>query len=655
AGDTLSFDTIDDTSFSSGTPVTLGSGATVTVDSDGSWTYDPNGQYESFDSADSTTDTFTYTVADSDDDTAQGTVTVSIAGVNDAPTAISLSSASVDQSSGTNAVVGRLSAADVDDSSHTFSLVSGGGDGDNAEFNVDSGDLRADDASALSQGDYDVRLEANDGSGGTYETTVTISVTDDIAPTITSSTPADDATGVNETTDITITFGEDVAFGLGSIILREDAGGFSDSETFDVSTDTGGGDGTVSISGRNLTITPTSEFTSSTGYAVQIDAGTLTDTAASPNDFGGIGDDATVNFTTTDSMPPTASVGPDGTVGEGESVSFDGTGSTDNVGIVSHDWDFDDGDTAIGATTTHTFDNAGTYEVELTVADALNNEATAIRTITVESTGGGGDDSSGGSSAPADTDDGQPSADEGTAHVVTGTRSDDGTASFNVADPGGDGPITLNLRGTATDDSQSGAGSDGSDAGDGADTDAVVVDRLSIIPTESATREFELSVRTWPADSIESENETDDTGTDVTAPANQGETNDTVRTRTDPQASLDTTGSVPVGYVEVTHTNPDTDIENVTFRFRIQKAYLDERDVAPSAVALYRNETDGIVRLPTENVGDNTSHYVFESTSPGLSLFTIGSSGPAVRHRACQRPSRHAHRLRAGHCRRDSP
>ncbi|RJX50554.1 hypothetical protein DP106_04615 [Halonotius pteroides] len=626
AGDTLSFDTIDDTSFSSGTPVTLGSGATVTVDSDGSWTYDPNGQYESFDSADSTTDTFTYTVADSNDDTAQGTVTVSIAGVNDAPTAISLSSASVDQSSGTNAVVGRLSAADVDDNSHTFSLVSGGGDGDNAEFNVDSGDLRADDAGSLAEGDYDVRLEADDGSGGTYEKAVTISVTDDIAPTITSSTPADDATGVSETTDITITFSEDVVFGSGSVILREDDGGFSNSETFDVSTDTGGGDGTVSISGRNLTITPTSEFTSSTEYAVQIDAGTLTDTAASPNDFGGIGDNATVNFTTTDSMPPTASVGPDATVGEGESVSFDGTGSTDNVGIVSHDWDFDDGDTAIGATTTHTFDNAGTYEVELTVADALNNEATAIRTITVESTGGGGDDSSGGSSAPADTDDGQPSADEDTTHVVTGTRSDDGTASFNVADSGGYGSITLDLRGTATDDSQSAAGSDGNDADDGVDTDTVVVDRLSITPTESATREFELSVRTWSADSIEPGNETDDAGTVVTAPANQGRAN--YSSRTDTRAFLNITGSVPVGYVEVTHTNPDTDIENVTFRFRIQKVYLDERDVAPSTVALYRNETDGWSHLPTEDVGSNGSYYLFESVSPGLSLFAIGSSGP---------------------------
>ncbi|KAB7513532.1 PGF-pre-PGF domain-containing protein (plasmid) [Halosegnis rubeus] len=582
-------------------------------------TYEPDRDYAGSDS-------FDIQVSDPNGGTDTVTVSVITSQVNDAPTAISLTSTNVTQSSGTNAVVGRLSAADVDDSSHTFSLVSGGGDGDNAEFNVDSGDLRADDAGSLAEGDYDVRLEADDGSGGTYEKAVTISVTDDIAPTITSSTPADDATGVSETTDITITFSEDVVFGSGSVILREDDGGFSNSETFDVSTDTGGGDGTVSISGRNLTITPTSEFTSSTEYAVQIDAGTLTDTAASPNDFGGIGDNATVNFTTTDSMPPTASVGPDATVGEGESVSFDGTGSTDNVGIVSHDWDFDDGDTAIGATTTHTFDNAGTYEVELTVADALNNEATAIRTITVESTGGGGDDSSGGSSAPADTDDGQPSADEDTTHVVTGTRSDDGTASFNVADSGGYGSITLDLRGTATDDSQSAAGSDGNDADDGVDTDTVVVDRLSITPTESATREFELSVRTWSADSIEPGNETDDAGTVVTAPANQGRAN--YSSRTDTRAFLNITGSVPVGYVEVTHTNPDTDIENVTFRFRIQKAYLDERDVAPSAVALYRNETDGIVRLPTENVGSNGSYYVFESVSPGLSLFAIGSSGP---------------------------
>ena len=627
-GDALSFNTIDGSSFSDGTPVTLGSSATVTVDSDGSWTYDPNGQYESLTSGDSTTDSFTYTVADSDDDTAQGTVTVSITGVNDAPTAIGLTSSTVAQSGGTDAVVGSLSATDADDSSHTFSLVSGSGDGDNTEFNIDSDDLRADDSRTLVEGDYDVRLEAADGGGGTYEKAVTVSVTDDFAPTIASSTPADDATGVSESTDITITFSEDVAFGSGSVTLREDDGGFSDWETLDVSTDTGSGDGSIALSGSTLRIDPSTELASNTSYAVRIDTGVINDTAASPNEFDGIGDDTTLNFTTTDSISPTASVGPDTTVDEGESVSFDGTGSTDNVGITSHDWEFDDGDTASGATTTHTFDSSGTYEVELTVADALNNEATAIRTITVESTGGGGDDSSGGSSGPDDTDAGQPSADEDTTHVVTGTRSDDGTASFNVADSGGYGSITLDLRGTATGNSLSGAWSDGSDAGDGADTDAVVVDRLSIIPTESATREFELSVRTWPADSIESENETDDTGTDVTAPANQGETNDSVRTRTDPQASLDTTGSVPVGYVEVTHTNPDTDIENVTFRFRIQKAYLDERDVAPSAVALYRNETDGIVRLPTENVGSNGSYYLFESVSPGLSLFAIGSSGP---------------------------
>ncbi|KAB7514735.1 PKD domain-containing protein [Halosegnis rubeus] len=634
AGDTLSLDTVDGSSFSDGNPVTLDSGATVTVESDGGWTYDPNGQYESLASGDSTTDTFTYTVADSDDDTAQGTVTVSITGVNDDPTDISLTSTSVDQSDGTDAVVGSLSATDVDDSSHTFSLVGGTGDADNDEFNIGGGDLRADDAGSLTEGDYDVRLEADDGSGGTYQKAVTVSVTDGIAPTIASSTPADDATGVSEGDDITITFSEDIAFGSGSVTLREDDGGFGDREAFDVSSDTGSGDGTVSISGRTLTITPTSNFASDTEYAVRIDAGALTDTASSPNDFGGISDDTTLSFTTTDSTPPTASAGPDTTIDEGQSVSFDGTGSMDNVGIVSYDWDFDDdGTTATGQTTSHTFDSPGTYTVELTVTDAAGNTDTDTVEVTVESASSDGGSSSG-SSGSTDTGGDQSTADDssiGTETVVSGTQSSDASVSFTVNASDDDGPITLDLSETDADGTDGEDESGGNDDSEGEGENTVSVDSLSITPTESGSREFDISVREWDADIDTSERatESDDTGTDTTDVSDPQGATDGDRAHTDPRTFLIETGLSPLGYVEVTHTNPDSDIDSVTFRFRIRKDALNQSNVDPSGVALYRNGTDGLTRLPTDEIGENSTHYVFEGTSPGLSLFTIASAQPA--------------------------
>ncbi|MCZ6668802.1 MAG: Ig-like domain-containing protein, partial [Gammaproteobacteria bacterium] len=52
-----------------------------------SFTYDPNGQFESLDTSESATDTFTYTVSDGSL-TATGTVMVTINGANDTPTAV---------------------------------------------------------------------------------------------------------------------------------------------------------------------------------------------------------------------------------------------------------------------------------------------------------------------------------------------------------------------------------------------------------------------------------------------------------------------------------------------------------------------------------------------------------------------------------------
>ena len=68
--------------------------------------------------------------------------------------------------------------------------------------------------------------------------------------------------------------------------------------------------------------------------------------------------------------PPVAD--PDGPYAgsPGQAVQFDGTGSSDPDGtIVAYDWDFGDGNTATGATPSHTYAAAGNYTVTLTVTD----------------------------------------------------------------------------------------------------------------------------------------------------------------------------------------------------------------------------------------------------------------------------------------------
>jgi PKD repeat protein len=69
----------------------------------------------------------------------------------------------------------------------------------------------------------------------------------------------------------------------------------------------------------------------------------------------------------------------------GETVSFDGTGSSAPDGTVaSYEWDFGDGTTATGPTPSHTYTAAGTYTVELTVIDSNGGTDTTTRTVTVD-------------------------------------------------------------------------------------------------------------------------------------------------------------------------------------------------------------------------------------------------------------------------------
>ncbi len=92
-------------------------------------------------------------------------------------------------------------------------------------------------------------------------------------------------------------------------------------------------------------------------------------------------------ITVTDNDPPVAEAGSDQSVFAGEAVSFDGSGSSDNVGITSYSWDFDLTDEiqedVPRVTATHTYETTGSYTVTLTVMDVAGQPHSDTLTVTV--------------------------------------------------------------------------------------------------------------------------------------------------------------------------------------------------------------------------------------------------------------------------------
>ncbi len=79
-----------------------------------------------------------------------------------------------------------------------------------------------------------------------------------------------------------------------------------------------------------------------------------------------------------------ANAGYDRSVGTGQSITFDGTGSSGQ--ITSYDWDFGDGSSGTGSAPSHTYSAAGTYMVTLVVSDTINTDSDTI-TVTVQDSG----------------------------------------------------------------------------------------------------------------------------------------------------------------------------------------------------------------------------------------------------------------------------
>jgi PKD repeat protein len=189
-------------------------------------------------------------------------------------------------------------------------------------------------------------------------------------PTILSTAPSHGTTGVSLSQSITVTFSE--AMDIGSISYSCNPSVI------------GGWSAPVWSGGYTIvTYTPIIGFIDSTTYTFQITAGTdaagnALATGAVPNPW---------NFMTKDVTAPVAEAGQSQTVGEGTVVTFVGSGSTDNVGIVSYVWTFTDNGIPIllsGITQVYQFNYVDVITVTLTVTDVAGNSATDTMTVTVK-------------------------------------------------------------------------------------------------------------------------------------------------------------------------------------------------------------------------------------------------------------------------------
>jgi PKD repeat protein len=158
--------------------------------------------------------------------------------------------------------------------------------------------------------------------------------------------------------------------GTVNIPLTLDGTASSDSDGTIVSYDWDFGDGIIGT-GASPTHTYLSDGTFDVTLIVTDDAG----------DTGTAGSTATIGL---GNQPPVAKAnGPySGTVGE--TVTFDGTGSSDPDGsIASYSWNFGDGNSGTGPSPTHTYTSAGMFNVTLMVMDDIGATDSAASTADI--------------------------------------------------------------------------------------------------------------------------------------------------------------------------------------------------------------------------------------------------------------------------------
>ena len=153
-----------------------------------------------------------------------------------------------------------------------------------------------------------------------------------------------------------------------------DASNSSDSDGTIVSYEWDFGDGTSGV-GQQIAHT----------YTI---SGNHTATLTVTDNEGGQATDTHVIRVSIPNVPPTATFTTDVTTGSTPlTVNFDGSASNDPDGtIVSYAWDYGDGNNGTGVTSSHQYENLGTYEATLTVTDNSGFMDTS-NTVTIQVVG----------------------------------------------------------------------------------------------------------------------------------------------------------------------------------------------------------------------------------------------------------------------------
>jgi len=209
-------------------------------------------------------------------------------------------------------------------------------------------------------GTYTVEVTATDEAGDTASDTMTVSVED---PPVVESVSLTDATDGNGT----VSPGDEVR--VNATVSGDIDAVTADLAAFDA--------GTV-----ELAADADGDYTATATVGPDAADGEQTATVVATGTQGNEDTDET-RALTVDTDPLSVSLDDTKTVDAGESVTFSPATVSGATGGVSYEWAFGDGDGATGETVTHTFGDAGTYDVALTASDGSGDTDTASMSVTV--------------------------------------------------------------------------------------------------------------------------------------------------------------------------------------------------------------------------------------------------------------------------------